>query len=106
MKKYDTIRCKDRDDVRQVLRDLSTAGFHAVADGNDGLTITITGVPETEYLLQAWSQEGTQHCYCATLEEAKEAAQAMLESGYEYAEICEGYPGEWVQLLHLPEVKR
>lgn len=103
MKKYETIRCKDRDEVRQVLRDLSTAGFHAVADGRDGLTVTITEVPETEYLLQVWSQGKTRHCRCETLEEAKEIACIFLESGYEYAEICEGYPGEWVQLLHLPE---
>ena len=105
MRRYDTIRCGNEKEIRQVLQDLDVAGFHAVV-GGDGLTITITEVPETEYLVQAWNQETTQHTYCATLEEAKEAAQQMLDAGYGYAEICEGYPGEWVQLLHLPEVKR
>lgn len=95
MKKNDTIRCASAEEVRQILQDLGVAGFHAVAGGRGGLTVTITEVPETEYLVQAWTAAGTQHTYCDTMEEAEEALRVMIEVGYEYAEICEGYPGEW-----------
>lgn len=49
MKLYDTILCTSHAEVRQFLQDLSLAGFHAVAGGGNGLTITITGVPDTEH---------------------------------------------------------
>lgn len=95
MKKHDTIRCSSKYDVRITLQNLGLAGFHAVAGGQDGLTLTITEVPETEYLVQAWSDDDTQHAYCSTLEEAEEQARTWIDSGYGYAEICSGYPGEW-----------
>lgn len=95
MKRYDTLRCSNAEDVRAQLRNLNAAGFHAVVGGQDGLTVTITEVPETGYLVRALTAAGTQHTYCGTMEEAEEALYAMIASGYEYAEICEGYPGEW-----------
>lgn len=49
MKLYDTILCTSHAEVKQFLQDLSLAGFHAVAGGDNGLTITITGVPDTEH---------------------------------------------------------
>lgn len=100
MKRYDTMRCSNAEDVRAQLRNLNAAGFHAVV-GGDGLTITITEVPDTRYLLQAWSATRTQHTYCDTLEEAEEIAQAMFGAGFEYAEICEGYPGEWTPIKRI-----
>ena len=101
MKKNDYIKCANQEDVRQLSQDLGSAGYHAVAGGQNSLTVTITEVPETEYLVQAWREEGTQHTYCVTLEEAEEAAAVMLEAGYEYAEICEGYPGEWERIRKI-----
>ena len=48
MRKYDTIRCSDKEDVKRTLRDLSIAGYHAVVGGSSGLLITITEVPDKE----------------------------------------------------------
>ena len=95
MKKYSTIRCKDGNEVRQTLQALGMAGFHAVAGGQDGRTITITEVPETQYLVQARDQNGrAQRAYCSTKAEAVEVFEELAR-GYEYAEVLEGYPGEW-----------
>ena len=47
MKKGDIIRCRDQKDLRETMRDLSAAGFHAVKDSGDNFNIRITGVPET-----------------------------------------------------------
>ena len=70
MKKNDVIHCKSKEDVRQMMQDLSLAGFHAVACGSDGLTITITEVPETRYLVQALDGTSLRMAYCDTKEEA------------------------------------
>ena len=34
MKKNDVIYCKSKEDVQQMMQDLSLAGFHAVAGGS------------------------------------------------------------------------
>lgn len=94
MRKYDTIRCSSKEEVRAILRDLGLAGFHAVVGGGS-LIITITGVPDTSYVVQAADQNGRQQkAYCDTYEEAEEIA-AEYGSQYEFVEILEGYPGEW-----------
>ena len=95
MKKGDIIRCHDQKDLTQTLRDLELAGFHAVKDSGDNFDIRITGVPETEYLVEARDQNGRgQKAYCYTLEEAEEIAEEF-GSGCEFVEILKGYPGEW-----------
>lgn len=96
MKKGDIIKCKDERDLKQTLKDLSAAGFHAVHDSVYGAPqIRITAAPETEYLVEARDQNGRyQKAYCDTLEEAEDAA-AELGSAFEYVEILKGYPGEW-----------
>ena len=95
MKKGDIIRCHDQKDLKQMLRDPSLAGFHAVKDSGDNFDIRITGVPETQYLVQASDQRGCyQKAYCDTLEEAEEIAE-WLGQGYEFVEVLKGYAGEW-----------
>ena len=95
MKKGDIIRCHDQKDLRKTMEDLSAAGFHAVKDSGDNFDIRITGVPETQYLVEARDQNGRcQKAYCDTLEEAGEIA-IEYGNGYEFVEILKGYPGEW-----------
>lgn len=95
MKKGDIIICRDSEDLRQTMKDLSAAGFNAVKDSGDNFNIRITGVPETQYLVEARDHHGAmQRAYCDTLEEAGEIA-TEYENGYEFVEILKGYPGEW-----------
>ena len=94
MKKNDVIRCKSKEDVLQTMRDLSLAGFHAVAGGSDGLTITITEVPETRYMVQARDGADVRKAYCDTKEEADYIYEKYTQE-FEFVEMLEGYPGEW-----------
>lgn len=94
MKLHDTILCASHAEVRQLLHDLSLAGFHAVAGGGNGLTITITGVPDTEWLVQAREGGATQKVYCVTREEAEDIYEELCR-GYVFVEMLEGYAGEW-----------
>ena len=95
MKKGDIIQCRDQKDLRETMRDLSAAGFNAVKDSGDNFDIRITGVPETQYLVEARDHHGAmQRAYCDTLEEAGEIA-AEYGNGYEFVEILKGYAGEW-----------
>ena len=95
MKKGDIIRCRDQKDLKQTLKDLSLAGFHAVKDSGDNFDIRITGVPETQYIVEARDQNGGhQKAYCDTLEEAGKIA-TEYGNGYEFVEILKGYAGEW-----------
>lgn len=96
MKKGNIIVCKNEEDLKQTLRDLELAGFHAVKDSGDNFDIRITGVPETQYLVEALDQNGrAQKAYCDTLEEAEEIAEEFGSGGYKFVEILKGYPGEW-----------
>lgn len=95
MKKGDIIQCFNEKDLRQTMKDLSAAGFHAVKDSGNNFHIRITGVPETEYLVAAHSSDGSsQKAYCSTLEEAEEVA-AEYGSSFQWVEILKGYAGEW-----------
>ena len=96
MKKGDIITCANGADLKQMLRDLSLAGFHAVHDSSYGRhAIRITEVPEIEYLVQARSEGGRiQKAYCDTLEEAEDIA-AEYGSSFQWVEILKGYAGEW-----------
>lgn len=94
MKLGDIIRCHDQKDLKQTLRDLDLAGFHAVKDSGDNFDIRITGVPKISYVVQARDGRSALAVYCDTLEEA-EAAAEWLGQGYEFVEILKGYPGEW-----------
>ena len=94
MKLNDVIFCTNKADVRQTLSDLDAAGFHAVAGGGNGLTITITGVPETRYLVQAREGACVRKAYCDTLEEADYIYEKYAQE-FEFVEMLEGYPGEW-----------
>lgn len=94
MKKDDYIECRDYEDLKRTLRDLSDAGYHAVRDRYNNFWIRITETPETEYMVAAHNQHGMQNNYCQTLEEAEELAEEMARY-YEFVEILKGYPGEW-----------
>lgn len=94
MKKNDVIYCKSKADVRQMMQDLSLAGFHAVAGGSNGLTITITEVPETQYMVQARDGASVRKAYCDTKEEADYIYEKYTQE-FEFVEMLEGYPGEW-----------
>ena len=94
MKKNNVIYCKSKEDVRQMMQDLSLAGFHAVAGGSNGLTITITEVPETRYMVQARDGASVRKAYCDTKEEADYIYEKYTQE-FEFVEMLEGYPGEW-----------
>lgn len=95
MKAGDTIKCKDAKDLLQTQKDLELAGFHAVVSYDGAYTLRITGVPETQYLVEARDHHGAmQRAYCDTLEEAGEIA-TEYGNGYEFVEIFKGYTGEW-----------
>ena len=95
MKKGDIIQCHNQKDLRETMRDLSAAGFNAVKDSGDNFDIRITGVPETQYLVEARDHHGAmQRAYCDTLEEA-EGVAAEYGNGFTWVEILKGYPGEW-----------
>ena len=95
MKKGDIIRCHDPKALLQTQKDLELAGFHAVVSYDGAYTLRITGVPETQYLVEARDHHGAmQRAYCDTLEEAGEIA-TEYENGYEFVEILKGYAGEW-----------
>lgn len=82
MKKGDIIHCHDEADMKRTLGSLNLSGFGAVVMGNM-LDIRITSEPETEYLVQGFSNGGAkQTAYCDTLEEAEEIAS---ELGNQYA---------------------
>ena len=88
----DRIDCPS--DVERALigSSLESAGF---TFDTDGLRLTITGVPEDEYLVQAYGRS-VQKVYCGTLEEAMEAMEDIRSTGlYECIEILKGYPGHW-----------
>lgn len=101
MKLKDTFTFSKEANIPKILDSLRESGYEGVVSARDPYTVVIVKVPDTRYLVQAWSQENTQHVYSGTLEEADEAAQIMLEVGYEYAEICEGYPGEWTPVKKI-----
>lgn len=46
LRKGDTIKCKSREHVKQVLEELSSSGYHAVAWDWQRHIIMITGEPE------------------------------------------------------------
>ena len=94
MKKNDVIHCTSKEDVQQMMQDLSLAGFYAVAGGSDGLTITITEVPETRYMVQARDGASVRKAYCDTKEEADYIYEKYAQQ-FEFVEMLEGYPGEW-----------
>ena len=97
MKKGGIIVCRDSEDLKQTLKDLDLAGFHAVRDNyRRNFNIRITGVPETQYLVQARSEVGSiLRSYCDTLEEAEEIAAGYYGSSFQWVEIFKGYAGEW-----------
>ena len=94
MKIGELIKCADEKDLKQTLRDMSLAGYHAVRVDHNTYWLRITGTPAIEYLVQAHDQNGrAQNAYCETLEEAEEACEE-LSRGYEFVEVLKGYPGE------------
>ena len=95
MKLGDIIDCANEKDLKQTLRDLDLAGFHAVHDSAYGRhALRITRVPKISYVVEARDGRSALAAYCDTLEEA-EAAAEWLGQGYEFVEILKGYPGEW-----------
>ena len=86
----DQIDCNDEADRALIGSSLESAGF---TFDTDGLRLTITGVPEDEYLVQAYGRS-VQKVYCGTLEEALEAMEDIRSTGiYEHIEILKGYQG-------------
>ena len=88
----DRIDCPSDEERALIGSSLESTGF---TFDTDGLRLTITGVPEDEYLVQALGK-GIQTSYCTTLEEALEAMEDIWSTGlYECIEILKGYPGHW-----------
>ena len=81
--------------MKKTFEAIESGGYHAVKDSGQNFNIVITGVPETQYLVEARDQNGRcQKAYCDTLEEAGEIATEYGNS-YEFVEILKGYAGEW-----------
>lgn len=88
----DQFDCVDEADRALTGSSLESAGF---TFDTDGLRLTITGVPEDEYLVQAFGKR-PQLSYCSTEAEAEEVFEDIRASGiYEHIEILKGYPGHW-----------
>ena len=88
----DQIDCIDEADRALTGSSLESAGF---TFDTSGLQLTITGVPEDEYLVQAFGRR-PQLSYCSTEAEAEDAFGDLQASGiYEHIEILKGYPGHW-----------
>lgn len=86
----DRIDCPSDAERALIGSSLESAGF---TFDTDGLRLTITGVPEDEYLVQAYGRS-MQKVYCGTLEEALEAMEDIRSTGiYEHIEILKGYQG-------------
>ena len=86
----DRIDCLSDAERALIGSSLESAGF---TFDTDGLRLTITGVPEDEYLVQAYGKS-MQKVYCSTLEEALEAMEDIRSTGiYEHIEILKGYQG-------------
>lgn len=86
----DQFDCIDEVDRALTGSSLESAGF---TFDTDGLRLTITGVPEDEYLVQAYGRS-VQKVYCGTLEEALGAMEDIRSTGiYEHIEILKGYQG-------------
>ena len=88
----DRIDCASDAERALIGSSLESAGFTVEADG---LRLTITGVPEDEYVVQAFGKR-PQLSYCSTEAEAEEVFEDIRASGiYEHIEILKGYPGHW-----------
>lgn len=86
----DRIDCASDAERALIGSSLESAGF---AVETDGLRLTITGVPEDEYLVQAFGNR-PQLSYCSTEAEAEEVFEDIRASGiYEHIEILKGYQG-------------
>lgn len=95
MREGDILVCCNEEDLQKVMQDLSYAGFRAVRESGRNFNLRITGVPKTEYLVEARDQnDRCQKAYCDTLEEAGKIATEYGNS-YEFVEILKGYAGEW-----------
>ena len=96
MKIGDIIFCGYEEYMKQMLVDLSCMGFHAVRNSDVGYDLRITDVPEPEYRVQAWDENGRHQTYCCSnLEEAKACFSEMCGLYDNTVELLKGYPGEW-----------
>lgn len=87
----DQFNCINEVDQIWTAAGLEKAGF---TYERDGLRLTITGVPEDEYLVQATTDSAK--CYCETAEEANRMFnRARTDGRYINVEILKGYPGHW-----------
>ena len=85
----DLIECSNERDLKQTMNALELGGFNA--DRMGMLTLRVTGIPESEYLVECY---GYSNAYCETKEEAEEVFEERIKT-CERGCILVGYPGEW-----------
>ena len=96
MKLGDIIYCGCEEHMKHMLADLNCIGFNAVRNSDTGYDLRIIGVPEAEYRVEAWADDGRHQTYCcSTLEEAKACYSEMCDLYDDTVELLKGYPGEW-----------
>lgn len=92
MKIGDLIKCSNERELEVEMSALELGGFYA--DRVDSVTLRITDVPETEYLVECEGSALPSNAYCQTEEEAEEVFKERIKT-CERVGILVGYPGEW-----------
>lgn len=79
-------------DLKQTINALELGGFNADRIGM--LNLRVTGVPESEYLVECYGSSLFSNVYCETKEDADEVFEERIKT-CEGVRILVGYPGEW-----------
>lgn len=87
----DLIECSNERDLKQTMNALELGGF--TADRMGMLNLRVTGVPESEYLVECYGSFSS-NAYCETKEDAEEVFNERIKT-CERVCILVGYPGEW-----------
>lgn len=88
----DLIECSNERDLKQTLSALELSDFNA--DRIGALTLRITEVPESEYLVECYGSSLSSNAYCKTKEDAEGVFEERIKT-CERVCILVGYPGEW-----------
>lgn len=88
----DLIECSNERDLKQTINALELGGFNADRIGM--FNLRVTGVPESEYLVECYGSSLFSNAYCETKEDAEEVFEERIKT-CEQVCILVGYPGEW-----------
>lgn len=94
----DLIECSNERDLKQTMNAIELGGFNA--DRIGVLSLRITEVPESEYLVECYGSSLFSNAYCVTKEDAEEVFEERIKT-CEGVRILVGYPGEWTLVKEL-----